>query len=242
LKNPSELRIDVAPHGATSAIVYPAENTAPSSAGALILAHGAGAGQRSPFITEFARAIASRGFDVVTFNFLYAERRRRAPDKAPVLEACYRAVISAVEATGAAKHALFIGGKSMGGRIATQVAAGDRGIRVAGLVLLGYPLHPPGRPQQRRDAHLPSVERPMLFVQGSRDAFGTPEELAPVLARLGSAAVLHVVDGGDHSFKVSRAGAPPSPADSTRASARQAAVYEDVQRIVAEWMVNISGR
>ena len=227
LKSPSELQIDVAPHGATSAIVYPAEQTAVA---ALILAHGAGAGQRSPFITGFARAIAARGFDVVTFNFLYTEQRRRMPDKAPVLEACYRAVISTIHVEiSAAKHALFIGGKSMGGRIATQVAAADRSISIAGLVLLGYPLHPPGRPHDRRDAHLPSVERPMLFVQGSRDAFGTPGELSPILTRLEPAAVLHVVEGGDHSFKVARAGAA------------QAAVYESVQRTVAEWMGTISG-
>jgi predicted alpha/beta-hydrolase family hydrolase len=229
LKSPSELRVDVAPHGATSAIVYPAESRA--STAALILAHGAGAGQHSPFIADFARAIAALGFDVVTFNFLYTEQRRRAPDKAPVLEACYRAVISSVQhEVSAAKRALFIGGKSMGGRIATQVAAADRGIAIAGLVLLGYPLHPPGRPQQRRDAHLASVGRPMLFVQGSRDTFGTPAELSPVLSRLGPSTVLHVVEGGDHSLKVSRA------------AAAQAALYADVQRTITEWMTKISGR
>jgi len=229
LKNPSELRIDVAPHGATSGFVYPAGTAAAS--GALIFAHGAGAGQRSPFIAEFARALAALGFDVVTFNFLYMEQRRRAPDKAPALEACYRAVISAVRSrTEAAKQALFIGGKSMGGRIATQVAAADRGPGIAGIVLLGYPLHPPGRPDQRRDAHLPSIERPMLFVQGSRDPFGTPGELAPVLAQLGTSAVLHVVEGGDHSFKVSRA-----------AAGVQASIFTDIQRTVASWMTTVSG-
>jgi uncharacterized protein len=231
LKNPSELRIDVAPHGATSGFVYPAENAAAAS-GALILAHGAGSGQRSPFISEFARAIAALGFDVVTFNFLYMEQRRRAPDRAPVLEACFRAAISVVQGEiGAAKRALFIGGKSMGGRIGTQVAAADRGLGIAGIVLLGYPLHPPGRPHERRDAHLPSIERPTLFIQGSRDAFGTPGELAPVLAQLGSSAVLHVVEGGDHSFKVPRA-----------AAGAQAAVFKDIQRTVAGWMATISGR
>src|SRR5437660_7830924 len=231
LSDPSELRIDVAPHGATSAIVYPPEKTA-ASTGALILANGAGAGQRSPFISGFARAIASRGFDVVTFYFLYTEQRRRLPDKAPVLEACYRAVIDTVHHhVHAARRALFIGGKSMGGRIATQVAAADRSITIAGLVLLGYPLHPPGRPQQRRDAHLSSVARPMLVVQGSRDVFGTPEELSPILTQLGPSAVLHVVERGDHSFKVPRAGV-----------GEQAAIYEDVQRTVAEWMGTVSGR
>jgi len=198
----------------------------------LIVAHGAGAGQRSPFMIGFARAIAALGFDVVTFDFLYMERHRRMPDRAPALEACYSAVISAVrDRVESARRSLFIGGKSMGGRIATQVAAADAGTRVDGLVLLGYPLHAPGRPNERRDAHLPSVGRPMLFVQGSRDAFGTPAELSPILARLGSTASLHVVDGGDHSFKVTRGGATA-----------QAAVYDDVQRTVAEWMTAVSGR
>src|ERR1700704_5048123 len=133
-----------------------------------MLAHGAGAGQQHPFMTAFADAIAARGIDVVTFNFLYIEQKRRLPDRGPALEACYRAAIDATrrEVT-AARRALFIGGKSMGGRIATQVAAADAGLPLAGLVLLGYPLHPPGRPERLRDAHLPAVSRPMLFVQGS---------------------------------------------------------------------------
>jgi hypothetical protein len=193
----------------------------------LILAHGAGAGQQSAFITGFARAIAALGVDVVTFNFLYTEQRRRLPDRAPLLEACYRAVIEAVrEQLETASHTLFIGGKSMGGRIATQVAAADRDMRIAGLVLLGYPLHPPGRPEHRRDAHLPAVKRPMLFVQGERDTFGTPAELAPILAMLVPQPTLHVVAGGDHSLKLSR-----------RDAAAQAAVYDDVQRTIVEWIV-----
>jgi hypothetical protein len=193
----------------------------------LILAHGAGAGQQSAFITGFARAIAALGVDVVTFNFLYTEQRRRLPDRAPLLEACYRAVIEAVrEQLETASHTLFIGGKSMGGRIATQVAAADRDMRIAGLVLLGYPLHPPGRPEHRRDAHLPAVKRPMLFVQGERDTFGTPAELAPILATLVPQPTLHVVAGGDHSLKLSR-----------RDAAAQAAVYDDVQRTIVEWIV-----
>jgi predicted alpha/beta-hydrolase family hydrolase len=117
----------------------------------------------------------------------------------------------------------FIGGKSMGGRIATQVAAADPDLPVAGLVLLGYPLHPPGRPAQRRDAHLFSITRPVLFVQGSRDMFGTPEELAPVAATMSPPGTLHIVQGGDHSFKVSRTG-------------DQAGVYDGIQRVIAAWI------
>ena len=209
---------------ATTALLYPA--TDPRAAAALILAHGAGAGQRSPFITSFASALAALGIDIVTFNFLYTERGRRLPDRAPALEGCYRAVIDGVlEAVESARRALFIGGKSMGGRIATQLAAGAPDVRIAGLVLLGYPLHPPGQPERRRDAHLASVQRPMLFVQGSRDTFGTPAELAPALAPLGASSTLEVVEGGDHSFKVPRIGAPA-----------QAAVHDRVQRIIAAWV------
>ena len=175
--------------------------------------------------------MAARGVDVVTFNFLYTERHRRMPDRGPVLESCYAAVMNAVrDRVESAARALFIGGKSMGGRIATQVAAAATGAPVTGLVLLGYPLHPPGRPDQRRDAHLPAVRRPMLFVQGSRDAFGTPAELSPIVAQLTPPAVLHVVDGGDHSFKLSRTN-----------PAAQAAVYDAVQRAIVGWIGTIIG-
>jgi predicted alpha/beta-hydrolase family hydrolase len=133
-------------------------------------------------------------------------------------------VVYAVRGHVECAGAFFIGGKSMGGRIATQVAAADRDLPITGL-LLGYPLHPPGRPEQRRDKHLPAIGRPMLFVQGSRDAFGTPAELSPVLESLDRKATLHVVNGGDHSFKVSRTD-----------PAAQAATMDDVARTVVEWI------
>src|SRR5579862_6844093 len=204
MTTPSELRIPLSAGAATTALVYGAEG---GGQAALILGHGAGAGQQSAFMVQFARALSALGLDVITFNFLYTEQRRKIPDRAPALESCYRAVIAATRIyVPSAREMLFIGGKSMGGRIATQVAAGDSAIALDGLVLLGYPLHPPGKPQQLRDKHLPAVKRPMLFVQGSRDAFGTPGELTPILALLEPAPTLHVVPNGDHSFKVSRAG------------------------------------
>jgi uncharacterized protein len=228
--SPSELTIPLETGAATTALVYAGVRhrgpTAPVSdtggAATLILAHGAGAGQRSAFMVDFARALSALGLDVVTFNFPYTEQGRKIPDRAPALEACYRAVIDAVRArVGSARHALFIGGKSMGGRIATQVAAADPALPLAGLVLLGYPLHPPGKPDQRRDKHLPAVARPMLFVQGARDAFGTPAELAPILEPLRPSPVVHAVANGDHSFKVSK-----------KDPAAQARVYADVQRAI----------
>ncbi len=174
---------------ATTARIYEGS----SAALTLVLAHGAGAGQHSTFMVEFAKELAALGLDIVTFNFLCTEQKRRVPDKTPVLEACYRAVVEAVRnEVPSAGRALFIGGKSMGGRMATHIAAADQSLPIDGLVLLGYPLHPPGRPDQRRDAHLPAVGRPMLFVQGSRDTFGTPDELRPVLDRIAPAPTPHM--------------------------------------------------
>jgi predicted alpha/beta-hydrolase family hydrolase len=228
LKKPNELAIAVRTGAATTALVYPADNDGGAVAAALILAHGAGAGQRSTFMVEFARALSALGLDIVTFNFLYTEQGRKIPDRPPLLEACYLAVIEAVRAKlDSARRALYIGGKSMGGRIATQVAAADADVPVAGLVLLGYPLHPPGKPTERRDKHLPAVRRRMLFVQGSRDAFGTPDELSPVLRTLQPAATLHVVTQGDHSFKLPR-----------KDPAAQAAVHTEVQRVIEAWILS----
>ena len=241
LPNPSELIVRLETGAATTALVYagvrhgvaddPADPVssdarAAGPAATLILGHGAGAGQRSAFMVDFAHALSAQGVDVVTFNFLYTEQGRKIPDRAPALEACYRSVIEVVRATvETARRALFIGGKSMGGRIATQVAAADPQLPVTGLVLLGYPLHPPGRPTERRDKHLPAIARPMLFVQGTRDAFGTPDELAPILGTLRPVPAVHVVAQGDHSFKLSK-----------KDPAAQAATYAGVQRAIVDFV------
>jgi hypothetical protein len=222
--NPSELTVHWEGDAKTTASVYRAAGD-PLGA-ALILGHGAGAGQRSAFMVDFAQALSALGVDIVTFNFLYTEQRRRIPDRAPALEACYRAVIKAAcFEVESARRSLFIGGKSMGGRIATQVAAAEPSLHLAGLVLLGYPLHPPGRPLERRDKHLPAIRRPLLFVQGGRDAFGTPEELAPIVAALEPAPTLHVIADADHSFKLRR-----------KDPAAQEAVYADAQRTIVDWI------
>jgi predicted alpha/beta-hydrolase family hydrolase len=143
-----------------------------------------------------------------------------------VLEACYRAVIETARTrTASAAQFLFIGGKSMGGRIATQVAAADPALLLAGLVLLGYPLHPPGRPAQRRDQHLPAIGRPMLFIQGERDAFGTPAELQPIVNGLRPSPTLRVVEGGDHSFKLPR-----------KDPAAQTGVFANIQQDIVTWV------
>ncbi|HEU4387885.1 MAG TPA: alpha/beta fold hydrolase [Blastocatellia bacterium] len=196
---PQTLRIGVAPEQTTTALVYPAAQK--SLAVTVLLGHGAGADQKHRFMVRFAEGLASRGIDAATFNFLYTEQGRRTPDRGDKLETCYNTVISTVlshrQLSG---NKLVIGGKSMGGRIASQVAAsGTAGI--SGLVFLGYPLHPPGKLDQLRSKHLPGITAPMLFVQGTRDSFGTPEELGPIVKELPNASVF-VIENGDHSFGV----------------------------------------
>jgi len=224
LRNPSELTVPLQAGAATTALVYAAGD--PAVGAALILGHGAGAGQHSPFMADFARALSALGIDLVTFNFLYVEQGRRIPDRGPALETCYRTVIDRVrDEVVSARRFLFIGGKSMGGRIATQVAASGPALPVAGLVLLGYPLHPPGRPAERRDQHLAAIQRPILFLQGSRDAFGTPAQLMPIVGALKPPPTLRVVEGGDHSFKLPK-----------KDPAAQAAVYANVQQDIVAWI------
>jgi predicted alpha/beta-hydrolase family hydrolase len=192
---------DVSSHGSVTALIYRAKDPIGST---LLLAHGAGASQTHPFMIDMAGRVSDRGVDVVTFNFLYTERGKRMPDRNDTLEACWRAAIASVRARGGlpTEH-LFCGGKSMGGRIASQVAASDEGLTLSGLVFLGYPLHPPGKPKVRRDEHLPRVPFPMLFVQGSKDELGTAAEIRALAKKLPRASV-HVVLRGDHSLRVEK--------------------------------------
>ena len=255
----------------------------------LILGHGAGAGQLHPFMQLFASGLAERGLDVLTFNFQYMEQGRRVPDPKAKLEACYPAVIEAARKHKKLKgNRLVIGGKSMGGRIASQVAALDCGglaplsnaaahsswesksrktmrkrsrsaiaqatipniaqadtrdiaqttasdtfkttsANIAGLVFLGYPLHPPGKPDQLRDAHLPQITVPMLFVQGSRDAFGSAEEIRATIKKHHLPATLYIVEGGDHSLKVPKTRGIP-----------QDGIYAATMDAIASWIQKLS--
>lgn len=162
----------------------------------LVLAQGAGYNMNSPFLIQVAEGLAERGIAVVRFNFPYAQAGRSRPDPQPRLEACYRAVATAV---GEEVPKLFLGGKSMGGRIASHIVAD--GFPATGLVFFGYPLHPPGKPERIRDAHLKQVRAPMLFLQGTRDAFASPDLLHRTIAALPSASLVEI-ERGDHSFKV----------------------------------------
>jgi len=151
-------------------------------------------------MVEAAGGLAARGVTTATFDFPYVTAGRKVPDRAPVLEQAWRDAIDAARARFGGLP-LFIGGKSMGGRIASHVASQGSAGSLQGLVFLGYPLHPPGKPEQRRDAHLPAIQEPMLFVQGTKDAFGGAAEIQALL-RLLPRATVHEIAGGDHSFKV----------------------------------------
>jgi predicted alpha/beta-hydrolase family hydrolase len=166
----------------------------------MVVGHGAGSGMESPFLVGFARGAAQLGLATLRFMFPYMQRPgRRPPDRPAVLLAAMRGAFDEAQRLAGGRPVLA-GGKSLGGRVASLAAAD--GMPAAGLIFLGYPLHPPGRPEKLRDAHLDAVQPPMLFLQGSRDPFATPELLEAVVKRLGSRAQLLWIEGGDHSFKV----------------------------------------
>jgi predicted alpha/beta-hydrolase family hydrolase len=197
----------------------------------VLLGHGAGASQDSGFMRMFANGLAQRGLDVMTFNFVYMEQGRSVPDQKHKLESCFRAVIeTAVKHRKLKNNKLVIGGKSMGGRIASQVAGAasqDKeplAEQIDGLVFLGYPLHPPGNPEKLRVEHLEHIHKPMLFVQGTRDALGTPEEIQPFIKGLRPAAKIHTIEGGDHSFKAPKKFGLP-----------QEEIYESAMNEIVRW-------
>jgi predicted alpha/beta-hydrolase family hydrolase len=188
----------------------------------LVLAPGAGADMQHEFMVVVSNELTERGLRVVRFNFLYAEQGRKSPDRAAVLEDTYRSVVEHVRGLTPGQ-ALFLGGKSMGGRIASQVVAQD--VDCSGLVYLGYPLHPPGRPDRIRDDHLYRIDRPMLFVEGTRDPFCPIDTLQEVRERIPDSTLV-LIDDGDHSFKVRKASGRTTPE-----------AWEEVASAAAGWML-----
>jgi len=166
-----------------------------------VLAHGAGAGMRHPFLESIAQGLAQRSIATLRYQFLYMERRARRPDPPAVAAATVRAAV-AEAARVAPGLPLIAGGKSFGGRMTSTAQAQDALPGVRGLVFLGFPLHPPGRPDDKRAEHLAQVRIPMLFLQGDRDEFADLKLLRPMVKQLGELATLHLVEGGDHSFHV----------------------------------------
>ncbi len=166
-----------------------------------VLAHGAGAGMRHPFLETVAQRLAERDIATLRYQFPYMEQRARRPDAPAVAAATVRAAV-AEAARRAPGLPLIAGGKSFGGRMTSTAQAEEPLSGVRGLAFLGFPLHPPGRPEDTRAEHLARVQIPMLFLQGDRDEFADLKLLRPVVKRLGERATLHLVEGGDHSFKV----------------------------------------
>lgn len=190
--------------GTVSGVWTPAADAVAAAA----VAHGAGAGMAHPFLAGAAEGLADGGVSVLRFNFLYMEAGRGVPDRTPILLDTWRAAIDKL-ARLAAGLPMITGGKSMGGRMASMLAA-EEGAAFSGaaLVFFGYPLHPAGKSEQLRDAHLPKIRVPMLFVQGTRDALAVTELIEDVVRRLAPLARLRVVVDGDHSFHVRGAKRP----------------------------------
>jgi len=171
----------------------------PGARAAVVVGHGAGGDMTGALLEGFATCLYEATFGTLRFNFPYAERGRKSPDAAGVLIETYQSAFDAARSMAGEKP-VFVGGKSLGGRIASMAVAD--GLRAGGLVFLGYPLHPPGKPDRLRDEHLYRIREPMLFLQGTEDLFARFELIQEVVARLGRWAVLHPVEGGDHSFRV----------------------------------------
>lgn len=172
--------------------------------GAVLLANGAGYHMDAPWMASVAAGLVARGFEVLRFNYLYRERSLRLghekpPDRTPVLEEAHAAAAAALRERAGGRR-LFLAGKSLGGRIGTHLAA--KGEACAGLVLFGYPLHPPNQPAKVRSEHFPTIAQPALFLQGTRDEFAGLELLRTALARYGGRATLHVIEDADHGFHV----------------------------------------
>ncbi len=205
-------------------VVLASPDTVASEAPAVVLAHGAGNDMRNPFLSSVHEGLARHGYPVVKFNFPYKEYGRRAPDPASVREACYTRVLETIRAEPCiGSRRIVIGGKSLGGRIASHLAAA--GADVAGLILLGYPLHPPRRTDRLRVAHLAKIHRPMLFFCGTRDALCDLNLLRAALGRLSAPIELRVIEGADHSFNLPKSlGRAPTE------------VWDDIIAACARWL------
>jgi uncharacterized protein len=188
----------------------------------VILAHGAGSDMNSEFMIFFHERIAEAGYPSMKFNFPYSQNKKKVPDPQPVLQAIYRKAIESMPA-----KQVIIGGKSMGGRIASYLADVEA---VKGLLFLGYPLHPPGRTEQLRDQHLYTIRKPMLFVSGTKDPFARHDLLDETLKKIGKYATLHSVEGGGHSLEVPR-----------KSGRSKQEILNDVIRSFLEWLNLLQG-
>lgn len=194
-----------------------------------VFAHGAGAGMSHPFMIAIATGLAERGIGSLRYQFPYMERESRRPDPPKLAQATVRAAVRKASAL-LPEIPLFAGGKSFGGRMTSQAQAAEPLPSVRGLVFLGFPLHPAGKPSQERAEHLFEVQIPMLFLQGTRDALAEPELIKAVYEALGSRATLKLFQDADHSFHV--------PARSGRTNVE---VQKEMLDALAAWIAGING-
>jgi len=205
---------------ATTAAFEPAEGQ--SRGIVYVQAHGAGGSMHDRSNVAAAARLRACGLDVVRFNFLYREKASSRPDPMPRLQECYSAVVASVRARVKPQR-LLIGGRSMGGRAASMMAAD--GFACDGLILLAYPLHPPGQPEKMRDAHLPQISVPVLCINGTRDDFCRRDLMDAVVARLPKSWTMHWLDEADHSFRVRKS-----------SGRTDAAVLAEVEHAVRSWL------
>ena len=202
----------------------------PKPLACLALAHGAGAGMSHPFLSAAAAGLAERGIATLRYQFPYMERGSRRPDPPRIAQVTVRAAVLAARRL-IPKVPLFAGGKSFGGRMTSQAQAESPLQDVRGLVFLGFPLHPPGRPSDDRGTHLLDAQIPMLFLQGTRDEFATLSLLRPLIQRLGARATLELIEGADHSFRV--------PARAERSNEE---VFAGMLDTLTAWIKRVRGR
>lgn len=202
----------------------------PGSAVVVALGHGAANTMDHPLLVSIAGGLARAGYPALRFNFPYSEAGRSSPDPQARLEAAWERVLADLRADPElATRRIVAAGKSMAGRVASQMAAAGR-LAAEALIFYGYPLHAPGKPEQRRDAHLPQIARPMLFFEGDHDPFCRLDLMRPVVAALGDRAVMVEIPGGDHSF-----GLPGSE------KKRQGEVYDHILERTLAWIRGLPG-
>lgn len=220
-------RIVVDEYTAISSVWAVPEDFRAGEMDAFVMAHGAGNDMNNPLLCFVHTGLASEGLLTIRFNFPYKEQGKKAPDVAAKLERSFRALLMHVHDEETLKpRRLFIGGKSMGGRIASHLAA--QGEKVAGLIFLGYPLHPPSQPHKLRIAHLKEVSCPMLFISGSKDPFCQLNVLKQALKPLKVKTDLHIIEGGDHSFQVPQ-----------RAGRTEKEVWQEIVGVISQWIKQV---
>ncbi len=197
----------------------------------VITAHGAGNDMESPLLVAFTDGLAGAGYPAVRFNFPYKEKGQKAPDRPEKLEDTWAAVYQyLLKDSGVEPTRIIAAGKSMGGRIASQMVA-DKKLPVQGLIFLGYPLHPPGDPSRIRDAHLYRIRVPMLFVAGTRDPLCDMAILHPVLSKLSASWKLDTIEGGDHSFHLPKS-----------MGIKESDTYARILKTTLQWLENTFNR